>query len=202
MLERYLYLIYICISIHFWVSPYVYYILYSQYIEVSWNGDTQKCMVYDGKTDLYMDDLRVPPFQEISIYVHVYIYIWLTDVYIHNMYLHNIYTCMCFLLFNGYISVKGSLNLENRCLSVVPQSQPSKCENTTWGFSVPVIADMWPCRRAPISQLIQLNSPSPRKGHPNCTPVMADETMKLPSISPNKKLQHFLPDLGAESWNL
>ena len=54
------------------------------------------------------------------------IYIWLTDVYIHNMYLHNIYTCMCFLLFNGYISVKGSLNLEKQpfeCCSPKPAVQ-------------------------------------------------------------------------------
>ena len=118
------------------------------------------------------------------------------------MYLHNIYTCMCFLLFNGYISVKGSLNLEKPPFECCSPKPAVKCENTTWGFSVPVIADMSPCRRAPISQLIQLNSASTHKGHPNCTPVMADETMKLPSISPNKKLQHFLPDLGAESWNL
>jgi hypothetical protein len=97
--------IYICISIHFWVSPYVYYILYSQYIyiEVSWNGDTQKCMVYDGKTDLYMDDLRVPPFQEISIYVHVYIYD--LQMYIFTICTYTIYTLACVFCYSMGISV-------------------------------------------------------------------------------------------------
>ena len=48
-------------------------------------------MVYDGKTDLYMDDLRVPPFQEISIYVHVYIYMTYRCIYsqyVPTQYIH------------------------------------------------------------------------------------------------------------------
>ena len=62
-------------------------------------------MVYDGKTDLCMDDLRVPPFQEISIYVHVYIYIYDLQMCIFTICTYTIYTLACVFCYSMGISV-------------------------------------------------------------------------------------------------
>ena len=95
--------IYVYLYIFGYLHMYTIYYTVNIYIEVSWNGDTQKCMVYDGKTDLYMDDLRVPPFQEISIYVHVYIYD--LQMYIFTICTYTIYTLACVFCYSMGISV-------------------------------------------------------------------------------------------------